>query len=292
MQTTWRSVCTIFTRSRCARITASTSLYADGASSRTPASLRHSTPLGLAHEIRERQAPACLAAAEPASRAVRARQEGSRIAQTAHDERPRAHRAGDETELAQAGANGTLARHEHVGTVVPFACNVVVVAVHDGRAAREVREPDIAVRQRIERTLEHQLAVETRILLRPAHRLDVRVEGRCVLAQVGEIAIGQGHTAILQLTLRDLDVGGADPVPRSTRARVQDEPDIAVLVQAQLAEVVAATHRAELLARGALRLEFGSRRPAGHRIVAARPQSLRTRTGPAAAGPRFLSLRT
>src|SRR5262249_5855247 len=42
--TTWRSICTTSTRSRCASITASIDLYAIGVSSMTSASLRHSTP--------------------------------------------------------------------------------------------------------------------------------------------------------------------------------------------------------------------------------------------------------
>src|SRR6202011_1110970 len=58
----------------------------------------------------------------------------------------------------------------------------------------------------------------------------------------------QLDTEPLQLTLRALDVVLADAVAGAARTRVQDEPDVAGLVETQLAEVIDAAHRAELLA--------------------------------------------
>src|SRR5947209_6933511 len=200
----------------------------------------------FALEIGERETVARLTAAHPAARAVRARFERVRIAETAHDERARTHRARDEAELAEPCANRTLARHVHVGTEVPLARDVVVVAVHGGLGAGEARELDFAVAQRFERVLHHDLAVEASVVLREPDGLDVRVERRRVLGEVGEIAVGDRHTGARELFVRAFDVVRADAVAHAARAGVQHEPDAAGLVEAHLAEVVAAGHLAEL----------------------------------------------
>src|SRR6185369_9146997 len=65
--------------------------------------------LGLPREVRRREPPLRLGAAHAPSRAVRARAERLRVALAAHDERARAHAAGDDAQLANACANRTLA---------------------------------------------------------------------------------------------------------------------------------------------------------------------------------------
>src|ERR1700676_400498 len=204
--------------------------------------------LRFAREILEREATHRLTPAHPAARAVRARLERFRVAEAAHHERARAHRAGDEAELAQAGPNRTLARHVHVGTEVPLARDVVVVAVHDGLGATEARQLDLAVTQRLERVLHHDLAVGASVVLGPTHRFHVGVERRRVFGEVSQVAIGDRHAGALELLVRAFDVERADAVAHAARAGVQDEPNVARFVEAELAEVVAAAHRAELLA--------------------------------------------
>ena len=67
-----------------------------------------------------------------------------------------------------------------------LALDVVVVAVH--RLAGDLEGRQMPP-QRLEDDVHHLLAVDARIVLRPAHRLDVVVEVRRTLGEVREIAI-------------------------------------------------------------------------------------------------------
>ena len=110
--TTCFSVCTISTRSRCASITASMSLYAAGVSSMTSLSLRHSTPAVAASWSATVKRLLRRGTRHHAARAVAAALEALGVAQAAHDVRTRTHGARDDSELALLRAHRALAGHE------------------------------------------------------------------------------------------------------------------------------------------------------------------------------------
>src|SRR5581483_4207108 len=118
----------------------------------------------------ERDALARLVARHAAPRTVRAALERVGVPLAANDVRARAHRAGDDAELALTRAHGALPRHQHVFAEVLLPRDVVVVAVH--RRLRIHRE---RLRYRAldgaDDGVEHQPAIRLRELLCPADRL-------------------------------------------------------------------------------------------------------------------------
>jgi hypothetical protein len=102
-------------------------------------------------------------------------------------------------------------------------------------------------RQPREHQLQHRLAVGHRVLLRPMHRLDVIGEVLAALGKVGQIAIRQVDHVARHVLSRQLDEVRRDGVADAPAARVQHHPDLLMLVQADLDEVVAAAERAHLV---------------------------------------------
>ena len=162
----------------------------------------------------------------------------------------RAHRAGDDAELAAAGVHRALARHPDARAEVLLGGDVVVVAVDGDLAGGEVGE---RAAQHVEHARHHQLAVGARERLRPADRLDVVGEQVGAFRQPGEVAVGQIDAVPLRLRLRLLDEPGADAVADAARAGMQHRPEAVGLVQAQLDEVVAGAERAQVRQRRAAR---------------------------------------
>src|SRR5581483_6904179 len=83
--------------------------------------------------IGQREAALGFVARHEPARAVAAAFETLGIAEPAHDERARAHAAGNDAEIALARAHRALARDQHGAAVVLFPGDVVVVAIDCGR---------------------------------------------------------------------------------------------------------------------------------------------------------------
>src|SRR5438105_880671 len=128
-----------------------------------PAVLAALDALGLLPQVVDGEAFLGLAPAHLPARSVGSALEAHRVAQTADDEGSGPHRPWDDAEIALAGADGALARHEDLLAEVDLLGDVVVMAV-DGFAEPGLRaEPpeDVLVE------VEHRLAVRPRIALRP-----------------------------------------------------------------------------------------------------------------------------
>src|SRR5512134_4038157 len=182
--------------------------------------------------------------AHEAAGTVRAGVEALRRALAAHDIAASAHAAGDDAELARAGADRSLAREPDRFAVVLFALDVIVVAVD--RRARYFERRQMAAHG-VQNQLHHFLAVGARVVLRPADRLDVVVEVLRVLREVGEVRVGQANIVPLRILLRQLDEVGPDRVADAAAAGVQHRPHAIRLIEADLDEMVAAAQRAELV---------------------------------------------
>src|SRR5205823_3162960 len=89
--------------------------------------------------------------------------------------------------------------------------------------------------------------VGARIVLRPAHGLDVVVEVLGAFREIRQVAIGQLELGTLGVTPRELDEVGANGVADAAAARMQHDPGAIVFVQAELDEMVAAAESAELV---------------------------------------------
>jgi hypothetical protein len=74
------------------------------------------------------------------------------------------------------------------------------------------------------------------------------------LGEVGEVPIGQTTDVPPHVPLCQLDEVAPDDVADTPASRVQHDPEIVVLIQAQLDEMVAATERTELPDPGLIRL--------------------------------------
>src|SRR5437870_3785114 len=81
--------------------------------------------LRLALQVLHGECLLCRIAAHPAPGAVRTRLEALGVAGAAHDVAPRAHAAGNDAELAAAGADRPLAREPHRLAVMHLALDVV-----------------------------------------------------------------------------------------------------------------------------------------------------------------------
>src|SRR3977135_140873 len=81
---------------------------------------------GLLAQVVHAEPPLGLAAAHPAPRAVRRALERVRVSQPPHDVAAGAHRAGDDAQLAAAGPDGALARHQHLLAEMRLLRDVVV----------------------------------------------------------------------------------------------------------------------------------------------------------------------
>jgi hypothetical protein len=126
-----------------------------------------------------------------------------------------------------------------------LARDVVVVAV-DGHAAERERRDALGVGERLQGRLHHQLAVLAGEVLGPLDRLDVVAEVLGALRQIREVLVGQVDHPALHLPLGEGDEVRADAVTDPARARVQHDPHLLALVEADLDEVVAGAERAEV----------------------------------------------
>src|SRR5690606_6761240 len=185
----------------------------------------------------ERDAAAGGGAAHHPAGAVAAAVEAVLVTEAAHDEALRAHAAGNDAELVPACAHRALARHQHLAAGVRLLLHVVVVAVHRHGLQPELRQFGA---HRMQHALHHRLAVGARVVLGPAHGLDVVVEQRLAFHEEGQVLVGHvvAEHALAQFLARALDEVAADQVAGAARARVQHHPHRIALVQADLDEVV------------------------------------------------------
>src|SRR6185503_1330499 len=115
-------------------------------------------PGGLRGEVVAREELLRARAAHHASRAVRAGAVRVGVALAAHDEAARAHRAGNDAELALARAHRALARDPHALAEMLLDAGVVVVAVRD--LAHEAHGARERLLERAVHEVEHEVAVE------------------------------------------------------------------------------------------------------------------------------------
>ena len=110
----------------------------------------------------------------PAAGAVRARRPARLVALARHDVAARAHRAGDDTEVADVGLDRTLAGDPQLGAVVDLALGEVVMAVD------ALRLPAVADEREhlAHRVVHHLVAVGPGVVLGPQHVADVGLELR------------------------------------------------------------------------------------------------------------------
>jgi len=224
--------------------------------------LRIAVPRDAVHRVDQGilgQLLAGCSARQPATRAVRRRAIGRWIAETRHDERTGGHRPWDDPHAALRRVDRSLSRHPHFDAMMRFARGVVVVtldrlAVDNGTVAFD------RVRHRLGQNLHdsphHFGSVLERVVLGPQHAVDVRGKVVGALDKVGEIRVVEGLVErLLQLVLRPPNMFLSEQVARTTRARMQNDPDPIVLVNGELDEVVAAAQRSEL-GRDLLRVEL------------------------------------
>ena len=127
---------------------------------------------GPVFEILDGEVAFGFAAGHPAASAVAATPKASRVAFAANDVRARTPAAGDDAEVAVAGAHGALAGDQNVA--VALASDVVVMAV-DGLPVRG-EWPDFAgIGHSFDDLFHHQVAGACEIL-RPFDGLDIIVE--------------------------------------------------------------------------------------------------------------------
>ncbi len=101
--------------------------------------------------------------------------------------------------------------------------------------------------QRCQHPIHHHLAVVVRIILRPAHRLQIVVIMTTAFAEIGEIAIGKMGNMLLHIFLRQRNKQRADRIAHAARAAVQHHPDPIGLIEADLDKVVACAERSQML---------------------------------------------
>src|SRR3954466_6181358 len=165
------------------------------------------------------------------------------VALAPHDVAARAHRAGDDPEVVDVGLDRTLARDPCVETVVRLALGEVVMTV-DSLGLTTLADE---VEDHPHRVVHHLVTIRPRVVLGPEHVADVRLELGRALEEVREIRILEAQLEVLRQSARLGDVLLRELVAEAPRAGVQDRPDPAALIDAELEEVVARAERAELL---------------------------------------------
>src|SRR5699024_9016077 len=191
--------------------------------------------------------PICGIAAHRPPGPVGGRVERVGVRQAPHDVRAHAHRTGDERQVAITGGDCALAGDHHVLPVDPLDREVVVVAVHGHVEAHLAPASAPVLHDGALEQADHDLAGAGGVLLRPVHV-------PYVIGHAGGVGEEHGEVLVVQLrvvlqALRAGDVYLRDLLADVARARVQGDPHAAVAaVHAQLGEVVAAAHRAQLLA--------------------------------------------
>jgi len=136
-------------------------------------------------------------------------------------------------------------RVSHTGlAVMHLALDVVVVAVD--RLVGRLERRQVAM-QRVDHQLHHLGAIDARVSPAPVRRVDVIVEVLRALGEVGEVAIGQLELRALGVPFGQSMKLRADGVANTAAPECRHHPRAALLVQADLDEVIAAAERAELV---------------------------------------------
>src|SRR5580700_4409743 len=169
-----------------------------------------------------------------------------RIAFTAYDVRTRPHAAGNNSHVAFTRTYCALARDEHVLAIVVLPSHVVVMAAHDFNILFERWDFSRAMHCR-DQVTHHQLAVGQRVVLRPVHCADVVLEVLRALRQVCEVLVRQVDHPLAHVVLCQLDEEGAEAIAHAARSRVQQEPDVLVLIEADFDEMVPRSKRPEVI---------------------------------------------
>ncbi len=158
------------------------------------------------------------------------------IAQTAHNEALRPHRAGDDPHLALLRRHRPFARHQHLFTKMTLFLHIVVMAIHRLLLGQERLWYD--ARQRGQHPRHHRLAIMAGKILRPLHGFDVVVIVPAPLLEIGQVPVRQVGDVLLHILLRQGDKHVADRVAHATRAAVQHDPHPLLLVQTDLDKVI------------------------------------------------------
>lgn len=157
--------------------------------------------------------------------------------------------------IAFTGTHRSFASDKHVGTVVIFASNVVVVTVDRLEFSRE--RTNLAQSSHGSNDFgHHQITICTGIVLRPFDRFEIVIEVAGAFREVRQIDIRQIDGVLAHILTRQLDEVGAHATSNAARTAVQHEPDIFRFIQTDLNEVVAGAERAEWL-RSFPRFSFG-----------------------------------
>src|SRR5207244_2874974 len=159
-----------------------------------------------------------LVPAHAAPGSVGAGEEGLGIALATDDVGARAHAARDDSELSFPRADGTLARNIDAFPVVFLLLHIVVMAVD--RLASDFERRKLATKH-IKDQLQHFASVRERVVLRPAYRFDVVVEGPRALGEPGEVAVGEVDLGLHHRLARRRDEILPDAVADATAARMQ-----------------------------------------------------------------------
>lgn len=142
------------------------------------------------------------------ARAVAATAIAVGVAQSANNERSRAHAAWNDTQLTASGAHSAFAGNEHLLTEMHFLRDVDVMAVYGGLVNFEGNRHLLA--QRLDSILHHDFTVNAGEILRPANRVNVVIKVVGPFLQIGEVAIRQLDLQAFHILERALDEVGAD----------------------------------------------------------------------------------
>ena len=142
---------------------------------------------------------------QPTSRAVGARVVATPGCPSPRRCRTRAHRAGDDPEIARPSPDRTLAGDPHVLAAVVLALGEVVVAVDALRHRRTLADRS-RPHSRPSTASSIWPRLLERVLLRPEQVVDVGVELRRPLEQVGQVRVRQVEEPLLHQALGALDV--------------------------------------------------------------------------------------
>ena len=167
------------------------------------------------------------------------------VAQALDDEGVGPHRAGDHAPIALASTDGSLASDPQVLPVVVLPRRVVVVAVDSPHLLQRGRRHRGQVG---EDRIHHCLPVPPRVVLGPEEVVEVRLELRLTLDEIGEVRVFERDEPLPHQALGAADVAHGQPVADAPAPGVKHYPHRVLGVEADLYEVVAGAERAELLA--------------------------------------------
>jgi UDP-GlcNAc:undecaprenyl-phosphate GlcNAc-1-phosphate transferase len=188
-----------------------------------------------AAQFRRGDSPPRLGPAHHPAGAVRARGEGERVAEAAHEVRGRAHRTGHDHVGAGGRGHGPLAVHEQAAPAVLFDADVVVVHVEQRRGLGLGAQH---LGRHLGRALEQAPPVLARVRERPAEVGEVGRPGPGARRERRELAAARrlGGPAVVR----------AHRGTEAPRARVREQPKPPRAVAIEFEKVVSAAERAEV----------------------------------------------